>query len=203
MCTVLSAISAGASLVGGIAQSRAVEAQGRANADALEANARTARFQAHDSIERGGLEELRLRRNLSQLSGNQRVQAATSGIDINSGSVRNVINSSIAEGEQDAETIRFNAARQRWGYLQQANNLTNQANSIRANSRYQANNILFGNLVNFGLGLGESIYNHNNQSSPLTDTLTDDRSKYFSPRYALNNPYYLRARGYSLRGFGQ
>ena len=181
MCTLLSALSSGATLVSGIAQARNARAQANAQADALEANARNSRVLAHDAIERGGQDELQLRRSLAQLAGNQRVQAASSGIDINSGSALDARNASIAEGEHDAEAIRFNAARQRWGYDAQANSMENQAAYSRAYGRATADNILFRNVVNFGLDLGENIYNKtrdpNASESPLTDYVPKDWAK--------------------------
>ena len=117
MCTLISALSAGASLFTGSAQANNVKAQADAQASALEANARNADILAHDAVERGGQEELKLRRSLAQTAGNQSVQAASSGIDSNSGSVLDARNASISEGEHDAEAIRFNAARERWVYL--------------------------------------------------------------------------------------
>ena len=182
MCTLISALSAGASLYSGIAQARNARAQADAQASALEANARNSDLLAHDAIERGGQEELRLRRSLAQAAGNQNVQAASSGVDINSGSVRDARNASIAEGEHDAEAIRFNAARERWGYLAQASNMRNQAAYSRAAGKSAANNILFGNVVNWGLKLGNDIYEdtkNTTDTSPLTD-YDDDRLKYWN-----------------------
>ena len=177
MCTLLTALSAGASLFTGIAQANNVKAQANAQAAAMEANARNSDILAHDAIERGGQEELKLRRQLAQVAGNQRVQAASSGIDVNSGSALDARNASISEGEYDAEAIRFNAARERWGYQSQANNLRNQAAYSRAAGKAAANNILFGNVMNWGVNLGNTIYNKtrdpSESESPLTDYAPD------------------------------
>lgn len=183
MCTLLSALGAGASLFTGIAQSRNAQAMANAQANALESNAKNSEILAHDAIERGGQEELRLRRQLSQLQGTQTANAAASGIDTSSGSALDARNASISEGEHDAAMIRFNAARERWGYLSQAGSLYNQAANTRAQGKYNANNILFGNAVNFGLGLGRTIYDYNYQRSPLTETVNDDRTKYWGSPY--------------------
>ena len=195
MCTLISALSAGASLFAGITQANNAKAQANAQAAALEANARNADILAHDAIERGGQEELKLRRSLAQIAGNQSVQAASSGIDSNSGSVLDARNASISEGEHDAEAIRFNAAKERWGYISQARNLNNQATYYRAAGKSAANNILFGNIMNWGLNLGNTIYEQtrdpNEAESPLTDY--DDRSKYWGPVY---NPIERRRKGY-------
>ena len=191
MCTLLSALGAGASLFSGIAQSRNAKAQADAQASALEANARNARILGHDAIERGGQEELRLRRSLAQHRGTQRAARATAGIDIDSGSAFDAQIASMSEGEHDAEAIRFNAARERWGYEQQASNMENQAAYYRAAGKSAASNILFGTVMNIGLGLGNDIYQRTRGGSPLTEY--EDRSKYWGPVY---NPIERRRRGY-------
>ena len=193
MCTLLSALSAGASLYSGVAQARNARAQADAQASALEANARNAQILGHDAIERGGQEELRLRRSLAQVAGNQTVQAASSGVDLNSGSVRDARNASVSEGEHDAEAIRFNAARERWGYQAQANNLNNQAAYARAAGRAASNNVLFGTVTKWGLDLANNIYDQTKtteDTSPLTDY--DDRWKIWNQRLRNQEAYHLR-----------
>ena len=179
--TALMATNATLGLVSGVAKANTIRQQGRAQADALERNAEIAQQQGHDAILRGGTDEYRLRRGVAQMMANNRTQAAASGIDIDSGSLRNVQNATIREGEADAETIRFNAARERWGYMQQAANLQSQANYSRASSKYQANNLLAGNALKFGISLGTGLadYENNRDESSLTDTLGDDRSLYW------------------------
>ncbi|MBR0034690.1 MAG: hypothetical protein IJP54_03345 [Synergistaceae bacterium] len=177
MCTLISALSAGASLFTGIAQARNARANAEAQANAMEANARNADILAHDAVERGGQDELRLRRSLAMNVGNQAVQAASSGVDSSSGSVIDARNASISEGEHDAEAIRFNAARERWGYLSQARNLNNQAAYARTAGKSAADNVLFGNLMKWGLDLGNTVYEQtrdpNDSESPLTDTMPE------------------------------
>ena len=110
-------------------------------------------------------------------AGNQAVQAASSGVDSSSGSVIDARNASISEGEHDAEAIRFNAARERWGYLSQARNLNNQAAYARTAGKSAADNVLFGNLMKWGLDLGNTVYEQtrdpNDSESPLTDTMPE------------------------------
>ncbi len=169
MCSTLALgiISAGASLMQGMAQADAIRAQSEAQARAQEANARIAQQKAHDAIERGGQDELALRRNIAQQKGHNRAAMASAGIDIDSGSALDIQNASIQEGEHDAAAIRFNAARERWGYITQSENLLEQAAMSRANGESAANNALFGGFMNFGQGLAGMYYN-NMGSSPLT-----------------------------------
>ena len=168
MCTVtaaLAAINAGASLYGGYAAGETAKAESEAQAQAMEANAKTAEIQAHDSVERGGQEELKLRRQMAQTRGTQRSMMAAQGVDINSGSALDVQNASIAEGEHDAEVIRFNAARQRWGYINQAQNLESQARNTRARGKYAARNALISGIGNAIIG-GMNAFG--SSGSPLT-----------------------------------
>ena len=167
MCTILGALGAGLSLYQGYAAGKTAEAQANAQAAAMEQNAQFSRAQAHDAIERGGQEELKFRRSLAKHLGSQRASLATNDVDINSGSALDVRNASMSEGEHDAEAIRFNAARQRWGYINQAENLEAQAASTRAQGKAAARNALFGGLGSaFSVGL--DTYNQKT-SSPLTE----------------------------------
>lgn len=197
MCTLISAltaVSAGASLYKGYAEGQYAMAQADAQADALERNADISRQQGHDAIQRGGMEELRLRRQLANLRANQRTQAAASGIDINSGSALDVQNASISEGEFDAEAVRFNAARAKWGYDTQANNMDAQANNARAIGRSARTNALIGGVANALGTIGTGLYSSKQNYSPLTVQAFDDRSKYWGPIY---NSIERKRRGYA------
>ena len=194
LATALTAVSVGASLYQGYAAGQSAMAQADAQAEALERNAEISRAQGHDAIQRGGMEELRLRRQLANLRSNQRTQAAASGIDVNSGSALDVQNASTSEGEFDAEAIRFNAARAKWGYDSQADNLTAQANNARAIGRSARTNALIGGVANALGTIGTELYSNRQNYSPLTENIYDDRSKYWGPLY---NPYQFKRRGYA------
>ena len=191
MCTVMTALGLAAGAYQSYAVGQAAKAQANAQASALEQNARISEYQAHDAIERGGQDELRLRRSLAIQQGQARSAMGASGVDIDSGSMRDVMNQSIQEGEHDAAAIRFNAARERWGYLQQANNMRAQAQTARSSGSNAYRNALFGGLLNLGAGIAGG-YADNSSGSPLTQ-YTDDRSKYWGPVY---NPIQARKRGY-------
>ena len=191
MCSAiaLGITSAGLGLYQGYAQGEAAKAQAEAQADAMERNAEFARAQGHDAIERGGIEELKLRRNIAQHLGNQRASLATNEVDINSGSAVDVRNASIAAGEYDAEAIRFNAARARWGYENQADNLEIQAANTRAAGKAAARNALFGGIAQAGLTGADLYYNYqNSKSSPLIDYRPSDwrRTTYLTNQYYKN-----------------
>lgn len=110
----------------------AAERQGNYEGDLLEQNAGLADIQAQDTLARGREDEGRQRRSNRQLAGSQRAALAASGVDINSGSAQDVVDSDAALGEFDAMTIRNNAARQAWGYQVQAADYRRNAAMARA-----------------------------------------------------------------------
>ena len=146
MCTMLATVIGAA---GTLMQGMAANSAARAQAAAANQNARIAEAQAHDALERGGQEELRLRRQMAQLQGTQRSMLAASGVDVDSGSALDVQDASMREGEQDAAAIRFNAAREGWGHQVQAANYRNEASAARAAGR----NAPFGSVVGAGTSL--------------------------------------------------
>jgi len=158
------AIGAAGTIMQGVAADNAAKAQ----AAAAEQNAKIAEAQGHDAIERGGEEELRLRRQMAIQRGNARAQAAASGIDADAGSMLDLRNASISEQERDAAAIRFNAARERWGYQTQAQNYRNEASAARASGR----NALFGSIIGAGTQLGTAAYNQWGAGSAVKSPLT-------------------------------
>ena len=170
MCTMLAAaIGAAGTVMQGMAANSAAKAQ----AQAAEQNARIAEAQGHDAIERGGDEELRLRRQAAIRRGNARAQAAASGIDADSGSMLDTRNADISETERDAAAIRYNAARERWGYQVQAQNYRNEASAARASGR----NALFSSIIGAGTQLGTAAWNQwggTTAAKPQTTTKTNE-----------------------------
>lgn len=166
MCTMLAAaVGAAGTLYQGIAARNAANAQARA----AERNAEIAEAQGHDAILRGGEEELSLRRRLALQRGSTRAATAASGVDADTGSALDVRNASISEGERDAAAIRYNAARERWGYQTQAANYRAQASAARA----AGSNALFGSVIGAGATLGTAAWNQwggNTGKSSLTET---------------------------------
>lgn len=85
-----------------------------------DANAGIADWQAQDALERGAVEEKRLRRRTEQVIGSQRTGLAAQGVDVNRGSALDVQADAAYLGELDALTIKNNAAKEAWGYKVQA-----------------------------------------------------------------------------------
>ena len=75
-------------------------------------NAALSEAQAKDAEIRGQQQEERVRRATAQLIGDQRVNMASSGVELSSGTPVDLIAESAYFGEQDALTVRFNASRE-------------------------------------------------------------------------------------------
>lgn len=156
------------------------EAQG-AMADAAEKqseeNAKVAEAQAQNATSRGLVEEDRRRQLLRQQLGAQRAAIAGSGLDMSMGTPLELLGDTASIGEQDALTIRANAAREAWGYRTQAVDYKNQGRVARAQGKNaQTGTILStaGNMLSMagggmggGGGGGGGSYTTNAQRSSL------------------------------------
>jgi hypothetical protein len=146
MCTAAIAIASAAMSV---MQGAAARSQANAQAAAAEQNANIARMQATDAVKRGGMEEMRIRRDAALLRGRQRVIAAASRLDPDTGSMFDVQNSSMNQAALDITINEANAQREKWAHDVEAVNFMNQASAARA----AGNNAFAGGLVNAGTGL--------------------------------------------------
>jgi hypothetical protein len=113
-------------------QARAVEGAGKYNAQVAE-------MQAKDALTRGREAENTLARDTRGLLGTQRTILAASGVDVASGTARQIQDETETLGEYDRLIITNNAQREAWGYRTQgAMNLAaakNEAQAYRSASR--------------------------------------------------------------------
>jgi hypothetical protein len=93
---------------------------GKAQKQLNDYNAQVSDMEASDAIARGALAEKRQRQNVKLLIGSQRAGFAAGGVDVNDGSAVDVQADTARQGELDALTIRLNAAREAWGFKNQA-----------------------------------------------------------------------------------
>lgn len=96
-------------------------------------NATYAEWQAQDAEQQGVDAEAKSRQQTAQLKGSQRAALAANGVSLGEGSALDILTSTDYMGEQDALTIRDNAARQAWGYRTQGQNYTDNS-GLLANS---------------------------------------------------------------------
>jgi hypothetical protein len=112
-------------------------AQGKQDAATGETNRRLGMAQANDALLRGTKEETRYRRIIAQVAGQQKADFGARNVAV-SGTALDLLGDTAQIGEEDALTIRNNAAREAWGYRNQANEASrwgaNQLNNSRGSA---------------------------------------------------------------------
>lgn len=148
-------VAAGASVAGGISEAQAAEAQGDFARAQAEENARLAEAQAADIETRGQKEAGQFRRKVRGVVGSQRAALAAQGIDIGSGTAKDIAEETAAIGEQEASQIRINAIRQAFGVRTQAINTRAQGEFDQIAGKSAASSaLLTGGLGAISSGLG-------------------------------------------------
>jgi hypothetical protein len=106
-------------IAGSIQSANAQRAQARYQADVARVNQTIAGYQADSALEAGAKKEQQQRLQAASLKGTQRAVMAARGLDLGEGSPLDILTGTDILGEQDALTIRTNAAREAWGYRTQ------------------------------------------------------------------------------------
>jgi len=120
-------VSAASSVMGGQAQSQALEYQ----AKVAEQNRALAQQQAQQALAAGAREEHKFRTQQEQFQASQIAQLAASGAQI-TGSPLQVMADTSAGIEEDVKQIRFNALKSMWGYEVQGAGYASEAQQARA-----------------------------------------------------------------------
>lgn len=115
-------IAAAAAAVGAYTTAQSQKAQNEYMEDVERNNAAMAKNQRDDAIMRGGEEANRVQREAERMRGTQVARLASNGLDISSGTPLAILEDSMFFGQQDANTVRNNAAREAWGYDVQGQN---------------------------------------------------------------------------------
>lgn len=119
--------SVAASTIGSYQSAKAAKNAAQYNAAISRNNSIIAERQAKDRITQGQEEERTFRKQLSQMKGRQRSIYAGSGVVVDEGTPLDILSETAELGEIDALTIRRNAEREAYGFEQQAQGFTNQA----------------------------------------------------------------------------
>lgn len=143
--TILTLLSAGASLIGGIASADANAREGAANAAELERSAKQADAARLDAFRQGQLAVARRRLDVGRALGSQRVGYAAAGVDSSTGTPADVAMASARFGELDALQLRANAYREAFGFEESARSLRMRAAQTRRNTEANVfNSVLSG-----------------------------------------------------------
>ena len=115
----MTAVGTGMSVAGQMNQQAAAGAQQSYMAQQARQRQQIAEWQANDATQRGQVAEDRQRQVTAQRIGTQQAALAAQGTDLE-GSPIDILGDTARAGEQDALTLRANAARVAWGYETQA-----------------------------------------------------------------------------------
>lgn len=159
MCSPVAFLAASALFTGfgAIQQASAARQQGEYEAAVANNNAKVAQQQAENERQIGNIEEEQHRRRVRQALGAQRAALAANGIDTTSGTALDLQTETAQFGEEDALTIRANAARKAWGYEVEAGNYKAQAIGAKARAKNTAMGSYLGGAANLA-GLGYQYY---------------------------------------------
>lgn len=147
MCDPVSMFAVGAAISGvsAIQSSQAASAQAQANANIAEYNAKVAdnnvilaNRAGTDAIQRGANDAAVIQDNIRRVNATARALQGSSGLLVDSGSNRDILDNNVVNGTADALTVLNNAQREAYGYKVQALNASSEA----VGQRYQAQNDL-------------------------------------------------------------
>ena len=116
----------------GVQQADAQKKAGQAQEEQSIENAKAAKAQGESTVLAAQVAEDRRRQQTRQMLATQRTAFAANNVDMSTGTPMEILGDTAAIGEQDALTIRANAARQAWGLEVEANNSMNQGRMARA-----------------------------------------------------------------------
>lgn len=169
--TILAVSSLVIGAVGAVQQVNAANAAADATTQQSKENAKIADAQARDTMLAGQIEEDRRRQQTRALLGSQRAAFAANNVDMSTGTPMELLGDTAAIGEEDAMTIRANAARQAWGYQVDANNSRNQGRMAQAAASNNATGTYLTSASSL-LSQGSNIYGNYKKSTAPKYTTT-------------------------------
>lgn len=107
--------------------------QGKQDEATAITNQRISNAQAQDALLRGTKDESRYRRQVAMIAGQQKAEFGARNVTAE-GTALDILGDTAAIGEEDALTIRNNAAREAWGYRNQASEASRWGSNQKQNS---------------------------------------------------------------------
>ncbi len=155
----------------GVQQSNAQKAAGQAQEEQSRENAKAATTQARNTELSAQVDEDRRRFLTRQQLATQRSVLAANNLDMSSGTALEILGDTAAIGEQDALTIRANAAREAWGLRAQANDYLNQGRVARVSGNNAARGTLLTTAASTAQG-ANNLYGSRRTTAPKNTTNT-------------------------------
>ena len=137
MSMAMTAVGTMVSAIGAIQQANAQSAM-------YEQQAKINEMEASDSVERGMEEQREHRRKVQLLMGKQKAAYGASGLSAGDGTPVDMLEDTAYMAELDAATIRYNAQRERWGHLNNANINRASAKNARTAGKWNAFSTILG-----------------------------------------------------------
>lgn len=181
MCepTTLAVIGIGLTLLGGAYTADAQKKAGQAQEEQSQENAKAADTAARNTTLSAQVEEDRRRQQTRQMLASQRTALAANNVDMSTGTPMEILGDTAAIGEQDALTIRANAARQAWGYQVEANNERNAGRMAKVGGQNAATGTYLTTAASaFGQGAGAWGNRAPKMSAPKYTTTSTPNSSY-------------------------
>lgn len=150
-------IGGAASVVGGISGANAEKEAAKKQQEAAEAQAAVTDMSVIDALTRGAADVGRIRQNASRVISQQRTAYAGAGVDVGQGTATDVLASTRAQSELDVLTAKNNAARQAWGFKEEAYNLRRHGQYARASGESRATGTLLTGVAGGIQGLGSAV----------------------------------------------
>lgn len=122
----------------GVYSADASKKAGEAQATIAGRNADLETYKGQMAVNIGNVAEENHRAKVRQMVGSQRATLAANGVDLGSGTALDLIGETAMFGEADALTLRYNAAREAWGYGTNADNYRTEGVVARTNGRNAA-----------------------------------------------------------------
>lgn len=119
----------GTAIVSALVSANAARVQAQTNQAIARNNQQIAEAQAQDAQRRGEIEAQQAQRRARQVAGQQRATMSARGLDIGEGTPGELIDQTEFFGMQDAQTARFNAAKEAWGARMQGRGYGIQASA--------------------------------------------------------------------------
>jgi hypothetical protein len=143
------------SVAGPIVQGMAAKSSADAQAQAAEYNAEIAEAQAEARSRQAAKEERLLRIKGKLAKGSQRAAFGAAGLDPNAGSPLDILLDTQWAIEEDANTIRYNAALDRWGLMERSKMFNYQAEAARSSGSQAMVAGAVGGLTNLGTSMSK------------------------------------------------
>lgn len=125
--TIGSVVSTGFSVYNAYTQAQGQRDMAKYNEAVARNNATMAEYQAQDAVARGNKAAEDHSRKVASLAGTQRATMAARGLDISEGTPAEILTDTELFGQQDAATIKNNAAKEAWAARVQGSNYSAQA----------------------------------------------------------------------------